>query len=625
MVRVSEYILSFLLNSIWQLPVIWLVAMVGAFVLRNGTARHRHLLWVTCMLLSILVPVLSVTPLVPDSLPRFEANHRVLSKPTFSPTTSSTQVSDSKARPQIDRSGSGNRQVVSTSTNRALIFSLLYCVFIFCCLIRFVRLWRRKEQLKQKVILSVPKQIEVVRDRCRGIFGLQNVRIGRSELIRVPCTLGASRPFIVLPNLFCLGMNEEILVSVIGHEMAHISRKDFLTKLICEFASLPISFHPITFLIKKRIEQERELACDELVTERLLPRQAYAKSLLTAAGMSLPSTSGNLMLTIFDGKMLEERIMRLTKHHVMTGRRAGRAAIAGSILALMISALALPVFSVELRTQVETVIKETLAAKPVEAQVISQDVPVSIAPDSAQTTSKSTAPQERAEAACAAGRAQDAKSIPTLIAMLGDDTKTELIRCWDNGNWSPALATFKHPSSGEQAAIALASMGRAAYPALASQLSSPSAIVRRNAAWAIGELTNMLPGERTTSGPQLTSLLSDPDEWVRMAAARALGEIRDRQAVETLIVSLSDTDWRVREMATWALSELKEPRAVQALCNVLIADSRFEVRRRAAEALGEIQSEEALPSLKQALNDPEAGVSAKARWAINEIEDTVVP
>jgi HEAT repeat protein len=36
--------------------------------------------------------------------------------------------------------------------------------------------------------------------------------------------------------------------------------------------------------------------------------------------------------------------------------------------------------------------------------------------------------------------------------------------------------------------------------------------------------------------------------------------------------------------------------------------------------LGEIRSVEALPYLKQALNDAEAGVSAKAAWAIAEIE-----
>ena len=212
------------------------------------------------------------------------------------------------------------------------------------------------------------------------------------------------------------------------------------------------------------------------------------------------------------------------------------------------------------------------------------------------------------------------EAIPSLIAMLGDDTKTEFVKCWDTGRWSPALQTFKHPSPGEQAAIALASFGRRAFVPLTNQLDSPNATVRRNAAWAIGELTAMLPGERAGAVPQLITLLSDSDEWVRMAAARALGELRDRRSVDGLIARLGDDKWRVRQVAAWALSEMKDERAVPALSSVLLSDVRAEVRRGAAEALGEIASAEALPSLKQALNDAETSVSAKAAWAIAEIE-----
>jgi HEAT repeat protein len=107
---------------------------------------------------------------------------------------------------------------------------------------------------------------------------------------------------------------------------------------------------------------------------------------------------------------------------------------------------------------------------------------------------------------------------------------------------------------------------------------------------------------------------------VRMAAARALGELRDERALSRLVATLSDENWRVRELVVWALSEMKDERAVTALGNVLLSDVRVEVRRGAAEALGEIRSAAALPYLKQALNDAETRVSAKAAWAIEEIE-----
>jgi HEAT repeat protein len=234
--------------------------------------------------------------------------------------------------------------------------------------------------------------------------------------------------------------------------------------------------------------------------------------------------------------------------------------------------------------------------------------------------SNSAVVDDRMASACEGAKRGDKSVIPTLIAQLGDDSKSPLIRCWDTSRWSPALQTFKYPSPGEQAALALASFGRPAFGPLSEQLTSANATVRRNAAWSIGELTNMVHGERAGAVPQLITLLGDSDPWVRMAAARALGEVRDERALTRLVATLSDDNWRVRELAVWALSEMKDDRAVNALCSVLLSDARSEVRRGAAEALGEIASADALPSLKQALNDTESSVSAKAAWAISEIE-----
>jgi HEAT repeat protein len=436
----------------------------------------------------------------------------------------------------------------------------------------------------------------------------------------VPYTVGARRPLIVLPNAYCSAVEETKLLSVVGHEMAHVARRDFLTNLVCELIALPISFHPVTYLLKREIDRTRELACDELITEHVLAPKVYARSLLWAADVSRQYSSQAFILSIFDGRILEERITRLMRSSGHVGARFARALMVAAMSILCLAALAVSMFAVELQTQVRPAMTQSILTSTV-AAVQDRVGPVPPAQGSRSDAPASrTSEDDRAMSACNAAKRGDVEAIPTLVAMLGDDSKTQLIRCWDTSRWSPALETFKHASPGEQAALALSSFGRRAFAPLSNQLDSSNATVRRNAAWAIGELTNMPPGSRATAVPQLITLLGDSDEWVRMAAARALGEVRDDRALPKLVATLADDDWHVRELAVWALSEMKDDRAVTALCNVLLSDAHVEVRGGAAEALGEIRSAEALPALKQALNDRESGVRGKAAWAISEIE-----
>ena len=624
MTSVSEFILNYVVNASWQIAAIALVAAAGARLLRNGPARYRHLLWLAALVLCALVPLFSA----PHASP---AGKYVFSPPVESPAV--TAEADLSLAHLTQR----RVQVVNTTPNTALWFALGYVVLVAWRVLRLCRFWVGKERLRRSTnCTDLTSGVAQVAQRCRASFGVEVVSVARSNVARVPYTLGARRPVIVLPEAFSAA-NEDCLLSVIGHEMGHVARRDYVINFICELVALPISFHPLTYLIKKQIDRERELACDELVSKHLLPPKLYARSLVWAADLSSGQRSQALLLSMFDGRSLEERIMRLTGNRKTLGAGTARAIASLAVLVLCVATASLSLFSFELKTQARAVLHQglsrienpTLAPNNGDATTnpgtsdhtttLTQQSPAerSTTAPGAPALDAPSAPA-RAEAACDAGRRGDAEKIPTLIAMLGDDTKTQLLRCWNTGRWSPALETFKHPSPGEQAAIALASMGHPAFLPLANQLDSSNATVRRNAAWAIGELTNMPPGERDGAVPQLITLLSDSDEWVRMAAARALGELRNRSAVPKLVAILSDSDWHVRELAVWALSELKDDRAVAPLCSALLADNRVEVRRGAAEALGEIRSSEALPSLKQALNDPE--VSAKAQWAISEIE-----
>ena len=95
-----------------------------------------------------------------------------------------------------------------------------------------------------------------------------------------PVTAGRT---IIVPGTLVQETSEDVLTTAIGHEMAHIARRDFYWNLLYELLLLPLSFHPIAWLMRAEIGRTRELACDELVTLRLMDASTYARSVMSIA------------------------------------------------------------------------------------------------------------------------------------------------------------------------------------------------------------------------------------------------------------------------------------------------------------------------------------------------------
>ncbi len=117
------------------------------------------------------------------------------------------------------------------------------------------------------------------------------------------------------------------------------------------------------------------------------------------------------------------------------------------------------------------------------------------------------------------------------------------------------------------------------------QLQDDDPLVRRHAAWALGEL------ESSRGVRPLIEGLTDENADVRLVAAWALGEIKDDIAIYPLVERLDDDDPFVREMAVLALGEIENPSAIDPLIESL--DRHPELREPAIWALGEIGNHEA--------------------------------
>ncbi|MFY9554311.1 MAG: M56 family metallopeptidase [Blastocatellia bacterium] len=639
MSRISESAVHFLINAAWQIAAIALAASICARILRNASPRCRHGLWIASLLLSLALPVWGLFDLQrPAALHTNEwQSGSIQPQQTLNPIPETQSVIAASPRAQasslrLDDLLQTRRRSVETSPGLAMWLAIGFGLLLTGRLCVLCRAWLAAQNLRRSACdRKLPVLLATVAARCQDAFGLENISIVFSTKVTTPATIGTWKPVIILPETFN-ETSEETLATMLGHEMAHIARRDFALNIVYEFLFLPVAFHPFARWLKRQIDRTRELACDDMVTERLVERAAYARSLVLVAGALLQPAGRPLTLGVFDADILEERIMKLTQKTTRLGARTATSLAVCAFFLLAITGIAASTFSFDLRTHLESGqsnVVVTQSASSGEAQQRQPD-PHAQAPGAPpvsrgeleQTLSSAVNAQVRAEAACSAGKNRVIEAIPMLIAMLGDDTPIQLIKCWDSGRWNPAIESLKQPSPGEQAAIALASMGSPALEPLTAALNDSNSSVRRNAAWAIGELTNMREGDRSGAVPSLILLLNDSDDWVRRSSARALGEIKDERAAEGLIARLSDGHGMVRRESAWALGEMKEERSVGTLCNVLLSDSQPDVRMTTAWALGEMQDNRAVESLcKALLSDADSEVRKTAAWALGETKD----
>jgi hypothetical protein len=111
--------------------------------------------------------------------------------------------------------------------------------------------------------------------------------------------------------------------------------------------------------------------------------------------------------------------------------------------------------------------------------------------------------------------------------------------------------------------------------------------------------------------------LDDRDAEVRRYAAWALGELESERGVPPLIEHLQDDDADVRLVAAWALGEIKDRMAIVPLIE-LLRDRDPLVREMAVLSLGEIEHESAVVPLLDAL-DEDADLVEPVIWALGEI------
>jgi HEAT repeat protein len=118
---------------------------------------------------------------------------------------------------------------------------------------------------------------------------------------------------------------------------------------------------------------------------------------------------------------------------------------------------------------------------------------------------------------------------------------------------------------------------------------------------------------------RIRGLLGDADRDVRAQALHALAGLGVPDAARLALASLDDEDPMVRAMAAKLLGEVGKPAHAAALAGVLLADDDPVARQRAAEALRSLGGAEALDALGRGLDDPLEHVRAACVDGLREL------
>lgn len=296
----ESWILSYLLNSLWQIPLLFAAGWVAARALRPTGAAAEHRVWVSVLLLQSLLPAFSTF--------RWEWLRALLAWGNDAHRTGEAHVS------VVMGAGSG-LGTFHLSSLRLIAIATAYGLVSVYFAARFMWRWMKLSALRREAVAVVlTGEAALGWARCLRRFEIDEARIATSSSIFGPVTMGLFRKLVLLPAGMATGLLEADLHTVIAHECAHMHRNDFFKNLIYELLSLPVSYHPLFRLTRERIMESREMVCDQMAAE-FAGRNEYARSLLRLAsllvkGMSIRTPHA---IGIFDANAFERRLMKLTE------------------------------------------------------------------------------------------------------------------------------------------------------------------------------------------------------------------------------------------------------------------------------------------------------------------------
>lgn len=342
MQTVSKFIVAYAIDSLWLLPLLVFTAQIVMRILGRTRGKLLHRVWLGCLGLALIVPSIPFL-----NIELGQPGSRIGSRSIPQTTQSQANIRDGLHLPFSGELFQGDfPSQPKLGQVSGLVLNGVLCLYLSSIVFATGRLafglWRTRTLVHNSSAVGLSDPMQQTWQDSLKLFGRTDVELLSTTSLNSPATLNWPYPLILLPaDLENEEPNE--MATVFCHELAHVSRNDFIWNVVIEILGVVLFYHPAFHWMRRRIQETRELACDDMAAEALSGRHLYARNLLsltqkmlTAAAIPQPGCA----LGIFEGEVLERRIMNLIEKPSQYPRlRAVGSAIFGCCLVFATCAL----------------------------------------------------------------------------------------------------------------------------------------------------------------------------------------------------------------------------------------------------------------------------------------------
>lgn len=293
----EAWMLGYLVNAAWQVPVLFASAWAVARWARRIGAEAEHRVWVAALMLEAVVPACTVRP---------EEILRTVWALLHGHHAGQGEVRITMGAGMV---GGGVMQLPAWVLT-GVIAAYAGCTAYFALRLMW-GLWQTRRMAREAELLPLEGEAEQVWRLCGERFGVQ-AEIAVSREMSGPVTVGRT---VIVPVGFFERVRGEDWKAAAAHEMAHVRRRDFAKNLAYGVVSLPVAWHPLLWRTRVRLEETREMVCDAMAAGTVAGRESYARSLIRLAALVAEGAPVRTFhaIGIFDANSFERRVMRLTE------------------------------------------------------------------------------------------------------------------------------------------------------------------------------------------------------------------------------------------------------------------------------------------------------------------------